>query len=439
MSTRKVMETRTVKLPKALINMSRMMMLMFIDVRGQFARDQHASRALNQASFTRRESGFPYKVGSLEEDDSQDLEAPPSKKVKTSTVVVKARAPQRKRTVTDKQSALDQNAANASDKKVENLKKKLAKAKQDAKKVKQPTSQLLNSDEDEYESEEKDSDDFPGFQTLITQLLSNKAMMHLSNRTFLKVPHELTSATPKPTNRESSLSRHTLPSSTGYAGDGLPSGSSLYNSESQHASLPAPATQSILLYVANGLFAAGKKASKDADEFYELSDRMCNLVKKHGSRIRGHVLAIVRPQIIAIYSFNRKVTPQEKTRNRTLCGTLLENGAFHYKDTSALAGFGQNKIISEIIYLAWFEDKTSQGPLLPHYFNPIPIKTLAFILTVIDFCLREWSTGTFIQAKFFEKDVLASHKAYHLEVEAWSALNPSVIENIRKKLFNHAL
>ncbi|KAF8800509.1 hypothetical protein BYT27DRAFT_7227440 [Phlegmacium glaucopus] len=412
------------------------------------------------------------KVGSLEEDDSQDSEAPPSKKVKTSTVVVQARAPQCKRTVTDKQSALDQNAANASDKKVENLKKKLAKAKQDAKKVKQPTSQLLNSDKDEYESEEKDSDDFPGFRTSITQLPSVKItskpnqstklrltnpMMHLSNRTFLKVPHELTSATPEPTNCESSLSRHTSPSSTGYAGDGLPSGSSLYNSESQHASLPAPATQSskrslpvaellegvvtsrrpkALDYVdivntllVRTMFDYEGLASKDADEFYELSDRMCNLVKKRGSRICGHVLAIVRPQIIAIYSFNRKVTPQAKTRNRTLCETLLENRAFHYK----------NKIISEIIYLAWFEDKTSQGPLLPHYFNPIPIETLAFILTVIDFCLQEWSTGTFIQAKFFKKDVLASHKAYRLEVEAWSALNPSVIENIRKKLFNRAL
>jgi hypothetical protein len=53
--------------------------------------------------------------------------------------------------------------------------------------------------------------------------------------------------------------------------------------------------------------------------------------------------------------------------------------------------------------------------------------------------LNEWSTGTFIQATFFEKDVLDSHKAYRLELEAWSTLNPSVIKNIRKKLFNRAL
>jgi hypothetical protein len=47
--------------------------------------------------------------------------------------------------------------------------------------------------------------------------------------------------------------------------------------------------------------------------------------------------------------------------------------------------------------------------------------------------------GTFIPSKFFEKDVLDTHKSYRLEVEAWSTINPSVIENIRKKLFKRAL
>ncbi|KAF8812652.1 hypothetical protein BYT27DRAFT_7220810 [Phlegmacium glaucopus] len=54
-------------------------------------------------------------------------------------------------------------------------------------------------------------------------------------------------------------------------------------------------------------------------------------------------------------------------------------------DPDTMSGFAQNKIISEILYLAWFEDKPS-----------------------IDFCLREWSTGVFLQATFFEKDKIFS-------------------------------
>jgi hypothetical protein len=48
-----------------------------------------------------------------------------------------------------------------------------------------------------------------------------------------------------------------------------------------------------------------------------------------------------------------------------------------------LSGFAQNKIISEILYLAWFEDKHSQGPILSEYFNPIPLETLALIFTIV--------------------------------------------------------
>lgn len=68
-------------------------------------------------------------------------------------------------------------------------------------------------------------------------------------------------------------------------------------------------------------------------------------------------------------------------------------------------------------------------------YNPI----LFLLLWQIDFCLREWSTGTFLQAAFFEKDVLHTHKIYRVEVEAWSNINLAVTSNIRKKLFSRAL
>jgi len=125
------------------------------------------------------------------------------------------------------------------------------------------------------------------------------------------------------------------------------------------------------------------------------------------------------------------------------------------KDPDTLSSFAQSKIISEILYLAWFEDRHSQGPVLSEYFNLIPLEMLALIFTMvctflyhhilfllfqqIDFCLHEWSTGTFLQAMFFEKDVIHTHKIYQAEVEAWSNINLAVMLNIRKKLFTCAL
>ncbi|KAF8805888.1 hypothetical protein BYT27DRAFT_7257811, partial [Phlegmacium glaucopus] len=182
-----------------------------------------------------------------------------------------------------------------------------------------------------------------------------------------------------------------------------------------------------------------KQALKDADEWIEISDRMITLVKKRGSRIRGHIVSCVRPQIIATYGFIRKATPQAMARNRVLYEKLILKGAFHYKDPDTMSGFAQNKIISEILYLAWFEDKRSQGPVLSEYFNPITLETLSLIFTMIDFCLREWSTGAFLQATFFEKDVIHAHKIYRVEVKTWSSINFAVTLNIRKKLFSRAL
>jgi len=96
------------------------------------------------------------------------------------------------------------------------------------------------------------------------------------------------------------------------------------------------------------------------------------------------------------------------------------------KDPDTLSSFTQSKIISEILYLAWFEDRHLQGPVLSEYFNPIPLEMLALIFTMvhtflyhhslfllfqqIDFCLHECLMGTFLQAMFFKKDVIHTHK-----------------------------
>jgi hypothetical protein len=151
--------------------------------------------------------------------------------------------------------------------------------------------------------------------------------MRLSNRTFLKLPHEPMSA-PEPANhgnlRQNSPSRHTSRSS---AGDAL--ASSLFDGQSECSSLPPPGqpqnkaplpTAELLegiltssrpkasdyIDVVNAILVrtmfdyeglvsthdvfpspaqrriwalrCWKKASQDADEFYDLSDRMCSLV-----------------------------------------------------------------------------------------------------------------------------------------------------------------
>ena len=93
-----------------------------------------------------------------------------------------------------------------------------------------------------------------------------------------------------------------------------------------------------------------------------------------------------------------------------------------------LTGFCQNKIISEALQEAWFSHKHAIGAEYPKYFNPVPLVTLALILTVascillypqynklmcmiqIEFCIEEWSSGMFVKAEFNEKATLIATK-----------------------------
>ena len=119
-------------------------------------------------------------------------------------------------------------------------------------------------------------------------------------------------------------------------------------------------------------------------------------------------------------------------------------------------GFCQHEIISEALQEAWFSHKHAIGAEYPKYFNPVPLVTLALILTAashillynqcdnltcmiqIEFCIEEWSSSMFVKAGFNEKSNTDRYKAHLADVTKWCNGTPTVVDNICKKLFNHA-
>jgi hypothetical protein len=51
----------------------------------------------------------------------------------------------------------------------------------------------------------------------------------------------------------------------------------------------------------------------------------------------------------------------------------------------------------------------------------------------LEFLTREWKTGTYVAAQFFEKDVAKSYEIHVQDLQNWSKLNPSFSENVRLK------
>lgn len=104
----------------------------------------------------------------------------------------------------------------------------------------------------------------------------------------------------------------------------------------------------------------------------------------------------------------------------------------------------------------WFSyGANSYGVKYSESFNPIPLPTLALLMTLvsfcigstdipvhssrldqIDFCLHEWKTGTLVSDKLQESSLKTSFSEYLKTVVSWKELNPEVTGKIRQKIFN---
>ncbi|KAJ7037755.1 hypothetical protein C8F04DRAFT_1256649 [Mycena alexandri] len=138
------------------------------------------------------------------------------------------------------------------------------------------------------------------------------------------------------------------------------------------------------------------------------------------------------------FGFERSSSKKVINANKIKSEDLKYKGSFHYKNTKTRQGFGENKILVAGRRLTTFRDTVSFGVLFPALFNPFSLSYIAFDFSVLEFCCEEWSTGSFIQGVFTEKLVAANYRAHLTDVEKWNALNPTVVENIRRTWYKRA-
>lgn len=86
------------------------------------------------------------------------------------------------------------------------------------------------------------------------------------------------------------------------------------------------------------------------------------------------------------------------TYNRDLRASLLRDDAFHHKvcvillpgtvltqsqNQKDVTGFGEHRVIIDILRDALFEDGKSDGVKYKRYFDPIPVNLLALVFTMV--------------------------------------------------------
>ncbi|KAH9954062.1 hypothetical protein BC827DRAFT_80350 [Russula dissimulans] len=101
--------------------------------------------------------------------------------------------------------------------------------------------------------------------------------------------------------------------------------------------------------------------------------------------------------IESFYGFDTSRAPEVISRNARHARALLTAMAFIYREPTS-GGTPRHPyrhpIIQKAINTIWFQNKDSDGIVFHELFTPIPIQTMALVLTVIECCIDEWTDGT---------------------------------------------
>ncbi|TFK58080.1 hypothetical protein BDN72DRAFT_866236, partial [Pluteus cervinus] len=181
---------------------------------------------------------------------------------------------------------------------------------------------------------------------------------------------------------------------------------------------------------------------KKEDDWYELEPEVVSLIEQRGSRVRGALLNDpdgVRAQVKPHFRFRTGGTKGDKAFNVNRSKELMEKNTFVYKDMKTRDRYVENKIF--ILELEWLFHgrKSSMAVTFFAYFDPIPLPTLALLMTMTRACIKEYETGARIKQDFTEDENKKRYAKYLSDLnEKWEKKSPETVKNIRRRMYRRA-
>ncbi|KAG1786132.1 uncharacterized protein HD556DRAFT_1248579 [Suillus plorans] len=159
---------------------------------------------------------------------------------------------------------------------------------------------------------------------------------------------------------------------------------------------------------------AWNEACKRLNTCVAYDAEILKMITSRGSHLHGEVKTKVRPYVADEYGFETSTKQSVIDRNIALTWELKKDFAFVYKTRSANGNKGLYgaKIIQKGVNTIWFRDKKDEGVLYPEFYKPFPEVGLALLLTAIESCIDEWSSGAQTNKMFTVneyQDVLDEH------------------------------
>ncbi|KAJ3766515.1 hypothetical protein FB446DRAFT_794028 [Lentinula raphanica] len=165
---------------------------------------------------------------------------------------------------------------------------------------------------------------------------------------------------------------------------------------------------------------------------FKLSDEVIKLMGQRETRIRCAAWDRLKPIVESMYAFKHGSSVDNKKKNIELYNLLTTNFGFYFKNPEERTGYMRTPIIDEGISRVLFYNKKAYGIVMEDIFNPIPVKFIAFMYTLIENYINCWSTGLY-GAQELDVDVLGVMYETHVHrLQEWDAINPEKVGKLLK-------
>ncbi|KIJ52823.1 hypothetical protein M422DRAFT_43124 [Sphaerobolus stellatus SS14] len=178
---------------------------------------------------------------------------------------------------------------------------------------------------------------------------------------------------------------------------------------------PFPTTSDEQEMATNAIINACIALQKNIGTSNEL-DNACRVLTARDSQMRGELKTKAAPIVAKHFGFDGRGSKKAEQKNRHLAALLKSDNRIIFKDFKGRQGPPyRTPILQEIINEMWFSHAYDEGVTFTNDFKPIPLQTIALVLTVVEHLVDCWGSGHYISATQLQAQVYEDYYQNHMK------------------------
>ncbi|KAG2029794.1 hypothetical protein BDR03DRAFT_829253, partial [Suillus americanus] len=115
----------------------------------------------------------------------------------------------------------------------------------------------------------------------------------------------------------------------------------------------------------------------------QLTPSLVKMMTKRTSHVRGELQTKMHGLTASFFGFRASRSTLTIMQNRDLAESLKEGSRFVFKDWETKRGIYKTDLIQSAINHMWFANRSDEGIVYAKYFDPLPVQTMALVLTAV--------------------------------------------------------